>query len=174
MPQLDPSQFSSQLVWLALSFVALYLGLSRYILPRLSDLLLERRTRIANDVDEAEGLDKEREKSLARAESQLADARRAGEQRLQRAADAAHERAAKAFEQQADLARQKAQAAAADLTAQERAAHAALAAASGDVAQSLLRGVLAQEAEPLLTSGRLKALAEAAVQDANAEKVRHD
>jgi len=89
MPQLDFAQFPPQLVWLVLSFVVLYLGLSRYILPRLSDLLLERRTRIANDVDEAELLERDKEHSLARAEETLAKARRAGEAHVQEAATAA-------------------------------------------------------------------------------------
>ncbi len=158
MPQLDFAQFPPQLVWLVLSFVVLYLGLSRYILPRLSDLLLERRTRIANDVDEAELLERDKEHSLARAEETLAKARRAGEAHVQEAATAASGEAEAAFAKAAARARDDADAAADALKAQRLKGEAALAAASHELAASLLSGVLDEEADEAAHGERLKTL----------------
>ncbi|MBL41901.1 MAG: hypothetical protein CMM49_04475 [Rhodospirillaceae bacterium] len=56
MPQLDYGTFIPQLVWLFLTFVALYLIMSRVILPKIADVLEQRQDRIASDLEEAEKL----------------------------------------------------------------------------------------------------------------------
>jgi len=75
LPQLDTTHFSPQLVWLALSFGALYLLLARIVLPRIEAVLGERRGRIQRDLDEAERLKVETEKALALYEDAYAAAR---------------------------------------------------------------------------------------------------
>lgn len=75
LPQLNPSDFSPQLVWLAITFGALYFILSRWSLPRISEVIEERRNRIQRDLDEAERLKAETEKALAAYEQELAAAR---------------------------------------------------------------------------------------------------
>src|SRR3990170_484006 len=45
LPQLNPADFSPQLIWLALTFVVLYLILARVALPRIGEVLDERRER---------------------------------------------------------------------------------------------------------------------------------
>jgi F-type H+-transporting ATPase subunit b len=62
-PPFDVSTFPSQLFWFALSFGALYLLMSRVIVPRLSGIIEERRSRIEGDLDAA---------SRARASAQAA------------------------------------------------------------------------------------------------------
>lgn len=74
-PPFDPSTFAPQLVWLALSFAALYLIMSRVALPRVASVLAERRERIQRDLAEAERLTAETDAALASYEKSLADAR---------------------------------------------------------------------------------------------------
>jgi F-type H+-transporting ATPase subunit b len=75
LPQLNASDFAPQLIWLALSFGALYLLMSRVALPRIGKMLEERRARIQRDLEEAERLKGETEKALAEYEQALAAAR---------------------------------------------------------------------------------------------------
>ena len=74
-PPFDPSTFAPQLVWLAISFGALYLIMSRVALPRVASVLAERRERIQRDLAEAERLKAETDAALAAYEKSLADAR---------------------------------------------------------------------------------------------------
>ncbi|MBZ0217135.1 MAG: hypothetical protein K8F25_11315, partial [Fimbriimonadaceae bacterium] len=75
MPQLDFSTFAPQLVWLAISFVALYFLMARVALPRISTVLEERRDRIADDLEEARRLKAETEEVILTYEAELAEAR---------------------------------------------------------------------------------------------------
>jgi F-type H+-transporting ATPase subunit b len=87
LPQLDPSFFASQLFWLTLFFVALYLFLSRVMLPKLGGVIETREAKRAADIDaaakanaEAQAALKSYEQSLAGATAEarkLADAARA-------------------------------------------------------------------------------------------------
>lgn len=98
-PPFDPAHFAPQLFWLVLTFVTLYLVMSRKALPRISDVLEERANRIKRDLDAAERLKGETDKALATYEQALADAKsRAGaiakDTRAQLAADVEREKAA--------------------------------------------------------------------------------
>lgn len=74
-PPLDPTTFAPQLFWLALSFGVLYIILSRVALPRVSEVIEERRDRIQRDLDAAERLKDETDKAINGYEAALADAR---------------------------------------------------------------------------------------------------
>ena len=52
-PPFDPTYFPSQLFWLAISFVVLYIALDRFILPKIKTTIEDRRDRIADDLDAA-------------------------------------------------------------------------------------------------------------------------
>jgi F-type H+-transporting ATPase subunit b len=75
MPQLDPSTFMPQLVWLAIIFTCLYLIVSRVALPRIGGMIEERRSRIESDLDRAQELKDDTEKVIASYEAALAEAR---------------------------------------------------------------------------------------------------
>ncbi len=74
-PPFDPLTFAPQLVWLAISFGALYLVMSRIALPGIASVLAERRGRIQRDLAEAERLKAETDAALKSYEKSLADAR---------------------------------------------------------------------------------------------------
>lgn len=74
-PPFDSSTFPSQLLWLAITFVALYYLMARVALPRISGILENRRDRIASDIDLAERLKSESDEAIASYEAALADAR---------------------------------------------------------------------------------------------------
>ena len=74
-PPFAAETFASQLLWLALTFVALYVVMSRIALPRVNGILEARRQRIADDLVEADRLKRETEAAIAAYEKKLADAR---------------------------------------------------------------------------------------------------
>ena len=60
MPQLDPEFWVSQIFWLTITFGTLFLVLSKFILPRISRNLEQRRLQILENIETAE---KQRERS---------------------------------------------------------------------------------------------------------------
>lgn len=75
LPQLNVPDFAPQLFWLAAMFALLYLILSKIALPRVGEVLAERRNRIQRDLDAAAALKAETDKALADYEKALSDAR---------------------------------------------------------------------------------------------------
>ena len=100
MPQLDPSSFASQLVWLTIIFVIFYLVMARVALPRISEVLETRQNRIAYDLETATSLKIEAEKVLAEYEASMAKAHGDSQSLL---AQAALERSAEAALRQEEL-----------------------------------------------------------------------
>jgi F-type H+-transporting ATPase subunit b len=74
-PPFNKQTFPSQLLWLTLTFVALYLLMSRVALPRIDSILALRRERISGDLAEAARLKGESDAAIASYEKSLADAR---------------------------------------------------------------------------------------------------
>ena len=74
MPQLDISTYPPQLVWLLITFVALYLVVWKVALPRIVDVRESRQRRIEGDLGKAETLRTEAETVLAALEKSHADA----------------------------------------------------------------------------------------------------
>src|SRR3954470_4671657 len=75
LPQLDPTFFSPQLIWLGISFITLYFLMSKVALPKVAEVLEERQERITNDLDRADSLRQESSGVMAGYEKALADAR---------------------------------------------------------------------------------------------------
>ena len=62
MPQFDPSVFSPLLVWLVLTFVALYLLMSKFALPKVAAIIDARAERIEGNLAKAESFYKSEHK----------------------------------------------------------------------------------------------------------------
>jgi F-type H+-transporting ATPase subunit b len=75
MPQLDPTTFAPQLIWLAITFVALYALMAWVALPKVGKVIDERRARIETDLKEAQRLRTESEAIHAAYERSLSEAR---------------------------------------------------------------------------------------------------
>lgn len=56
MPQLDPTWFSTQLFWLAITFIILYFVIWRSAVPRIAEIKSTRSQKIESDLEKAEGL----------------------------------------------------------------------------------------------------------------------
>jgi F-type H+-transporting ATPase subunit b len=74
-PPFNKDTFASQLIWITLAFVALYLLMSRVALPRIGSIIADRRQHIEGDFAQAEQLKKDADAALAAYEKSLADAR---------------------------------------------------------------------------------------------------
>jgi F-type H+-transporting ATPase subunit b len=75
MPQLDPVSFSSQLFWLTLSFVVLYVVLARFLLPRVHSIFEVRTKTIGSDLEQAGMLQSQAQKVKDAYEQALAETR---------------------------------------------------------------------------------------------------
>jgi F-type H+-transporting ATPase subunit b len=75
MPQLDPAVFLPQLFWLLVTFVGLYLVMSKVALPRVNEVFDARATRIASDLDRAAALKAEAEAAMQAYEKAQSEAR---------------------------------------------------------------------------------------------------
>jgi F-type H+-transporting ATPase subunit b len=79
MPQLQPHDFAPQLIWLALIFASLFYVLSRRVLPRIEQVLSERKSRISGDLESARDAQRQSEMAMERYETELAAARTKGQ-----------------------------------------------------------------------------------------------
>ena len=92
-PPFDTQTFPSQVLWLAITFVTLYLLMSRIALPRIGSILEERQQGISADLAQAQRLKDESDAAVAAYEKALAEARAraqalVGDSRQRQAAEA--------------------------------------------------------------------------------------
>jgi len=64
MPQLNPEFWASQIFWLILIFSSLYIIMWKIFLPRISDIIENRKSRIIGDLNETQKLKENAEKKL--------------------------------------------------------------------------------------------------------------
>ena len=89
MPQLEQiDTYLSQVVWLVISFVVLYVVMWKTALPRVADILQERQERISDDLERAEKLKSEAEVVLEVYEAATAKAQADAQAILRAGADA--------------------------------------------------------------------------------------
>lgn len=120
-PPFDPATFPSQLLWLAITFGALYVLMSKVALPRVGSILENRKSLIDADLAAADAARQKTDAAIAAYEAALADAR----SKAQGIANETRDRI------QADLAAKRS-AVEADLTAKVAEAEARIAATKRD------------------------------------------
>ena len=74
-PPFEKETFASQLIWLAVFFITLYVMMSRFVIPRIGGIIAARENRVADDLAEAGRLKTNSDEALADYEKALADAR---------------------------------------------------------------------------------------------------
>ena len=74
-PPFDSQHFPSQLFWLALTFILLYVLMSRIALPRVASIFAEREKRVSDDLAAANRFKEQSEAANAAYQKSLADAR---------------------------------------------------------------------------------------------------
>jgi F-type H+-transporting ATPase subunit b len=101
MPQLDVSTFPTQLFWLAISFVVLYVVMARLGLPRIGKIIAARRERVAGDLDKAGQMKAEADAVISAYERALAEARAEAQRTLKETTERRNAEAAERLRQTA-------------------------------------------------------------------------
>jgi F-type H+-transporting ATPase subunit b len=162
MPQLDPSSYMPQLVWLAVVFTVLYLVLSRVVLPRIGEVLEDRQARIADDLDAAEKLKADAEKARTEYETALAKARAAAQEAAGKAREqVAAETTSRRTKVDQELA-EKTRAAEAAITAAKTKALAEIRSTAAEVAATAVQRITGQPASPDAVAAAVAAAAKGA------------
>ncbi|MEQ8331965.1 F0F1 ATP synthase subunit B' [Nisaea sp.] len=103
LPQLDVGTFPTQVFWLFVTFIVLYIAMAKVAIPRIEYVLEERHSRIAEDLDKAGKLKADADEVQANYEKALADARGSAQKLIAKTKDDASGKNAKA-EAEADAA----------------------------------------------------------------------
>ena len=150
MPQLDVSTFTPQLVWLAITFVVLYLLMSRLGLPRVNAILEARRKRLDDDLARAAAMKAEAEAVVAAYQRTLAEARAQAQAAIKERGDRFAADAAERQRQLAEALAERTKAAEREIDAAKERAFADIRNVAVDVARSVtekLTGSAADEAK---------------------------
>lgn len=94
LPQLNVTTFSSQIVWLVVTFVVLYALMSKIALPRIGEVLEERQNKIDDTLAKAEELRVQSEAACKAYETSLSDARSKAQAAIREVKDSAATEAA--------------------------------------------------------------------------------
>ena len=137
MPQLDVSTFAPQLVWLAISFVVLYLLMSKLGLPRVNAIIEARRKRLDDDLARASEIKAEAEAVIATYQRILAEARAQAQATIKERTDQFAAEAAERQRQLAEALAEQTKAAEQEIAAAKERAFAEIRNVAIDVARSV-------------------------------------
>ena len=84
MPQLDISTYTSQLFWLCVSFFTMLFIMSKFIIPKVGDILAQRQRKIDSYLNKAHTTKQQAEAALEKYHQALADATQKAEKTLQK------------------------------------------------------------------------------------------
>lgn len=82
MPQLDPTWFASQFFWLCISFFAFYFVVSKFLAPRIAQILRLRQNKIDSYLEKAQDFKDRAESSLKAYEKALGEARSKADEKI--------------------------------------------------------------------------------------------
>ena len=92
-PPFNPEFFPSQLLWLAITFIAFYYFVKKVLLPRIGDTIENRRHTIAGNLEEAARMKEDADAAVAAYEQELANARARAHEIATKARDEARAKA---------------------------------------------------------------------------------
>jgi F-type H+-transporting ATPase subunit b len=150
MPQFDLSTFPSQIIWLALSFIVLYILMARVALPRVGTVMAEREEKIDDNLSAAEDLRASAKADAEAYDRALAAAREEARTAIQEAARAVSVEAAAKQDALAQRLAQQIKTAEAEIERAKAGARASIREAAVGVAQAAtqrLIGVAPSEGE---------------------------
>ena len=75
MPQFNAKSFNSQLFWMIITFTALYITITYFILPRIGENIRLRKNKIANDLERAESIKAEIDNMISQSNIKLVEAK---------------------------------------------------------------------------------------------------
>lgn len=75
MPQMDVTTYTSQIVWLVITFAVLFFVMSKVIVPKISATLEARKKRLDDNIDQAAEFKKQAEAAIEAYDKKLAAAR---------------------------------------------------------------------------------------------------
>lgn len=156
MPQFDPEVFSPQLIWLAITFVILYVLMARIALPHVGEVIEARQNRIEHDLEGAASFKANAEAVLAEYEKAMADARAKAQALL---AENAERCAAEATERQEQLdvrLAQRLQEAEAGIARSRQAALKSIAAVAGDIARTVTEKLIGETVDDKAVKAAVK------------------
>lgn len=136
MPQLDISTYAPQIVWLVITFLAMYLIMAKVALPRIAQVLDERQSRIDDNLEKATAFRKEADDAAKAYEKSLADARSKAQDEVKVVIDQVNAEAAKAQTALADKLNTELEAAEARISQAKDKALANIKEVSADVAKA--------------------------------------
>jgi F-type H+-transporting ATPase subunit b len=144
-PPFNSETYASQVIWLVIAFIALYVLLSRLALPRVASIFAARSGKMQGDLAAAERLRVESEAAIAAYEKALADARaRAQEIASATRADFAAKSEARKKELESALARKLADAER-QVETTKKAAMANVRGIAGDAAAAIVKRLIGTE-----------------------------
>ena len=85
MPQFNAATFPSQLFWLVVTFVLLYVCIAFLILPRIRNNIRLRKNKISNDIERTELLKEQIEKTVKEYDNKIAEAKSQASENLKNA-----------------------------------------------------------------------------------------
>jgi F-type H+-transporting ATPase subunit b len=147
VPQLDVSTFAPQLVWLAISFVVLYLLMSKLGLPQVNAIIEARRKRLDDDLARASQMKAEAEAVIAAYQRTLAEARAQAQATIKERTDQFAAEAAERQRQLADALAEQTKAAEREIAAAKERAFAEIRSVAIDVARSVTEKLTGSAAE---------------------------
>jgi F-type H+-transporting ATPase subunit b len=148
MPQLKVSTFPSQLFWLAVTFIILYVLMKWLALPKVEAAIAARRNRLDDDLARAEALRSEAEAVLAAYQKALAEARANAQAQMREINERLAAEAAERQRQVGEALAQRIEEAERDIAAAKARALADLRNVTGDLAGSVAEKLTGMPADP--------------------------